>query len=209
MTRSNKGRKARRGATPSARTEVLVDENLRNALTKLLSKRNYEGLAAFCEMLIRLRAEFEPATVTMTSTNIPDAVIKLSYAIEETNKASCRVFELIERQKRLLCENDSLVAQIIAERTQDVGASALLGRYRSNHQEIAAIGHEITLAHEFQDLCGQNINKVMKLLSTLDSDIREMFRRLGCVIAPYDPNLETGDSVSQSETDDILRDLGL
>jgi chemotaxis regulatin CheY-phosphate phosphatase CheZ len=133
----------------------------------------------------------------------------LSYAIEETNKASCRVFELIERQKRLLCENDSLVAQIIAERTQDVGASALLGRYRSNHQEIAAIGHEITLAHEFQDLCGQNINKVMKLLSTLDSDIREMFRRLGCVIAPYDPNLETGDSVSQSETDDILRDLGL
>lgn len=75
--------------------------------------------------------------------------------------------------------------------------------------ELRAIANEIMLAHEFQDLCGQNINKVMRLISALDSDLREFFRHMGCEIRPYTLNQNATESINQSETDDILSDFGL
>lgn len=209
MTRSKKTRKPRRGPAPDARTDVLVDESLRIALSSLLSRSNHQALGVVSEMPIRLRSEFDPTTVTMTSTNIPDAIIKLSDELSETNKASCRVFELIEREKRLLAETDSLVTEIGEGVGELARASNLLASYRAKRQEIATITNEILLAHEFQDLCGQNINKVMKLVSALDSELRELFRRLDCEIPSYNPNQESGESVNQSETDDILEEFGL
>jgi chemotaxis regulatin CheY-phosphate phosphatase CheZ len=65
------------------------------------------------------------------------------------------------------------------------------------------------MAHGFQDLCGQNINKVTKLVTALDRDIREMFRRLGCEIPRYNSIQTLENSVNQCETDDILREFGL
>lgn len=209
MTRLKKTRKPRREPAPHGRTDVLVDENLQVALSTLLSRSNHQALGAVSEMLIRLRAEFDPATVTMTSTNIPDAIIKLSNVLSETNKASCRVFELIERQKKLLVENDALVNEMREASVELSRASILRERYSAKRQEIAIVANEILLAHEFQDLCGQNITKVMKLVSALDSDLRELFRRLECEIPSYNPIQESGETVNQSETDDILEEFGL
>ena len=209
MTRAKKTRKSRRKLASQTRTEVLVDENLRLMLSALLKGPDDQALGALSEMLIRLRAEFDPATVTMTSTNIPDAIIKLSNVLRDTNKASCSVFELIERQTKLLAENDSLVAEMAEAGVELSHAATLLARYNAKRQEIATVTKDILLAHEFQDLCGQNISKVLKLMSGLDSDLRELFRRLGCEIASCNPNQESGESVTQSETDDILEEFGL
>lgn len=201
-------RKTRRHSARNQQTNVVIDERLRESLENLLASRNSQALGAITEIALRIRAEFDPSTVTMTTTNIPDAVIKLSSVLNDTNKATCRVFELIELQRRLLAENDSFVRQMSAANNSE-RASALLRSYDTNRQEIVTLMNEVLLAHEFQDLCGQNINKVIKLISTLETDIREIFRRLGCEIPLYNQSQEPGDSVSQGETDNILRDFGL
>lgn len=209
MTRSKKKRGARPRPLSREKTTILVDESLQAALTRLISGSHRQAVGALCEVLSRLRAEFDPSTVTMTSTNIPDALVKLSSVLAETNKASCRVFELVERQKRLISENSSIIAELLKTAPSESDITGTLARYQANSAELRAIANEIMLAHEFQDLCGQHINKVMTLISGLDSDLREFFRGIGCEIPPYTPNHASGEPVNQSETDDLLREFGL
>jgi chemotaxis regulatin CheY-phosphate phosphatase CheZ len=209
MTRTRKTRKSRRHSARNQQTNVVIDERLRQSLGNLLAGRNRQALGAITEIALRIRAEFDPSTVTMTTTNIPDAIIKLSSVLNDTNKATCRVFELIELQRRLLAENDSVVRAMIAAASDSERAEALLQSYNSNRQEIVELMNEALIAHEFQDVCGQNISKVIKLISSMETEIREIFRRLGCEIPLYDKSQEPGDSVSQRETDNILRDFGL
>lgn len=209
MTRSKKNRGARPRPLPREKTTILVDESLQTALTRIVSGNHRQAVGALCEVLSRLRAEFDPSTVTMTSTNIPEALVKLSNVLTETNKASCRVFELVERQKRLISENSFITRELLKTAPSESGITGALARYQANSAELQSLANEIMLAHEFQDLCGQNINKVMKLISGLDSLLREFFLRMGCEIPPYSPAHASGEPVNQNETDDILRDFGL
>jgi len=209
MTRSKKKRGARLRPLPRENTTILVDESLQAALTKFVSGNNRQAVGALREVLSRLRANFDPSTVTMTSTNIPDALVKLSNVLTETNKASCRVFELVERQKRLISENSLITQELLKTAISESHITGVLARYQANSAELHTLSNEIMLAHEFQDLCGQHISKVVKLISGLDSDLREFFLRMGCEIPPYTPNHASGEPVNQNETDDILREFGL
>jgi chemotaxis regulatin CheY-phosphate phosphatase CheZ len=62
-----------------------------------MSGQSGEATHMLEEILGSLKREFDPASITMTSTNIPDAIIKLSSVLVETSEATTKVFQLVEK----------------------------------------------------------------------------------------------------------------
>jgi chemotaxis regulatin CheY-phosphate phosphatase CheZ len=151
----------------------------------------------------------------MTSTNIPDAILKLSSVVDETNQAAQRVFALVERQKTLLKKNENHAATLEAlMRSSPVDSHAAikeLTQSKAALSELHSLAHQIVEAQEFQDLCGQKVDKVIKLLSGLDDRLRLLFSQLRYPLpAPSTPaeELENSD-IDQGAADDILKRFGL
>ena len=142
---------------PRAVTEVECTEDLHAALVELLARESNDAMYQLEGVLGSIKREFEPATVTMTSTNIPDAVTKLSSVLVQTSRAATRVFELVERQKSLIEQNDAYLTAL--ERL--VGASGvdfaaiqqILAQGRATQGALREVTHEIIMAQEYQDLC--------------------------------------------------------
>jgi chemotaxis regulatin CheY-phosphate phosphatase CheZ len=200
---------------PRAVTEVKCTEDLHAALVELLARESNVAMYQLEGVLGSIKREFEPATVTMTSTNIPDAVTKLSSVSVQTSLAATRVFELVERQKSLIEQNDAYLTAL--ERL--VGASGvdfaaiqqILAQGRATQGALREVTHEIIIAQEYQDLCSQNIEKVMRLLGKLDGDLRALllhFKVTPLATPSPESSLDKPD-IGQGDADGILKGLGI
>lgn len=214
MTSSDSKRpkgKGQRGAV----TEVRCADDLHAALSELLAKQSSDAIFQLEGILGSIKREFEPATVTMTSTNIPDAVTKLSAVLVQTSQAANRVFELVERQKSLIEENDahlSALERLVSSIPVDPGVvKNLLSQGKATQVALREVSHEIVMAQEFQDLCSQNVQKVMRLIGKLDGDLRALLTHFK--VTPSDaPSPESSldkPDIGQGDADDILKEFGI
>ncbi|MEN9846182.1 MAG: hypothetical protein RIS36_1329 [Pseudomonadota bacterium] len=205
--------KGKRNST--AVTEVTCVPDLHVALTELLSGQSHDAIYQLEGILGSIKREFEPATVTMTSTNIPDAVAKLSSVLVQTSQSAARVFELVERQKALLKENECYCSDLGAlMATTPVDREAvqkLVSRCRATHIALREVAHEIVMAQEFQDLCSQNVEKVLRLIGKLDVDLRALLGHFKVAPAAGDALKSDGDKpdIGQEDADKILKGFGI
>jgi chemotaxis regulatin CheY-phosphate phosphatase CheZ len=196
-------------------TEVRCADDLHAALAELLGKQSDEAIYELEGILGSIKREFEPAAVTMTSTNIPDAVTKLSSVLVQTNQAATRVLELVERQKSLIAENESYLNEL--ERLLGVApldaakAQQIVSRGRGTQSTLREVSHEIVMAQEYQDLCSQNVEKVMRLVGKLDGDLRALLAHFK-VVPSAGENPESAldkPDIGQDDADQILKGFGI
>jgi chemotaxis regulatin CheY-phosphate phosphatase CheZ len=196
-------------------TEVKCADDLHAALAELVSRRSNGEICQLEGILGSIKREFEPATVTMTSTNIPDAVTKLSSVLVQTSQAATRVFELVERQKSLIEEHDAYLSALERlVRSTPVDATAaqqIVSKGRVTQVALREVSHEIVMAQEYQDLCSQNVEKVMRLLGKLDGDLRALLAHFkvtpSTAVSPESP-LDKPD-IGQGDADEILKGFGI
>lgn len=196
-------------------TEVRCVDDLQFALKTLAAERSKDVIHELERIFGALKREFDPTTVTMNSTNIPDAVTKLSSVVAETQQATTRVFQLVERQRCLLEENDADTAALEellkSGAINPVAALELVSKSRATHKALREVSHEIVVAQEFQDLCSQKIEKVIKLLGFLDGNLRTLLTHF--TFAPVFAQATEGDEdnadIGQSDADDILKGFGI
>ena len=199
----------------SAHTIIHCAHDLESALHALTSERPNNGVSRLEELLAALAREFDPASVTMTSTNIPDAIIKLSSVVEETNNAAQRVFTLVERQKTLLGQTEQLSEQVASllssSPVNTQAAKEGVKRITEVTRELHSVGHKIVEAQEFQDLSGQKVDKVIKLISGLDERLKLLLTHLRDPIPSAATNAveDSASDIDQGEADDILKRFGL
>ena len=151
----------------------------------------------------------------MTSTNIPDAIVKLSAVLHETNEASQKVFSLIDKHNDITKVCDSSLTELellLGNQSPNMGEiRELTRRCRALNQASQTVAHEIIMAQEFQDLCGQRIKKVMKLLSDMECYLRSLLASLGVDIPSghrTTEEKETAKELDQTLTDTLLKELG-
>jgi chemotaxis protein CheZ len=196
-------------------TEGRCVESIHAALVDIASAQSRDALCQLEEILSGIRRKFDPTTVTMTSTNIPDAVTKLSSVLEETGQAAQRVFQLVERQKGLLKENESYIAALeglFHRMPVDSGAGLqLLLKSRTTQIALREVSHEIVMAQGFQDLCGQRVEKVIRLIGDLDGNLRALLGQFKCAPSPSVCSELAADNadIEQSTADDILKGFGI
>jgi chemotaxis regulatin CheY-phosphate phosphatase CheZ len=122
---------------------------------------------------------------------------------------------LVEQQKSLLEENErclSAIEQLVIRSPVDSGA---ILREVSNNREtqsaLLEVSHEIVMTQEFQDLCSQKVQKVMRLMGTLDGSLRALLTQLR--LAPPmegSPQKSSEDAdIDQGAADDILKGFGI
>jgi chemotaxis regulatin CheY-phosphate phosphatase CheZ len=196
-------------------TEVRCADNLHAALAELVAVQSNEAIHKLEGILGALRREFDPASVTMTSTNIPDAVTKLSSVLVETGQAAAKVFQLVEQQKSLVEENErclSAIEQLVTRNPVDSGAILReVSKNRATQSALREVSHEIVMTQEFQDLSSQKVQKVIRLIGNLDSSLRALLTQLRLA-----PPLETASEeatdnpdIDQGAADDILKGFGI
>ena len=214
MTHLKKKKATPRGTTRSV-TEVKTDQDLAVALGEIVASQSRESLKHLAETVENLRREFDPAAVTMSTTNIPDSITKLSAVLTETNQAATRVFSLVDEQKRLLSEGDSYLQELEKLTTHDTidpkVLLSLVAQCRQIHQSLGSSAHEIVVSQEFQDLSGQKVKKVIKLITGVEAYLRTLLAQLKVPLpSAHTQAAEEHDSdIDQSAADSILKDFGL
>ena len=200
---------------PRAVTEVQCVDDLHGALTEILAGQSNAAVYQLEGILGSIKRDYESASVTMTSTNIPDSVTKLSAVLVQTSQAATRVFELVERQKVLLADNESslnALERLVGESPTDIeGVQQVLSKVKSTQLALGEVAHEIVMAREYQDLCSQNIEKVMRLIGKLDGDLRALlahFKITSSVDAGPESSLNNPD-IGQGDADEILKGFGM
>ncbi len=211
----SKSKRAKRRAKGSAVTEVRCADDLHAAMAELVSAESNEAIRKLEGILASLKREFDPASVTMTSTNIPDSVSKLSSVLLETAQAASRVFQLVERQKALIEENDrrlDAIKQLV--RRNPIDSEALVrevSKSRETNIGLRELSHEIVMSQEFQDLTSQKVQKVIRLIGGLDGSLRALLTHFK-IATSLDGNSEnpSGNAdIDQEAADDILKGFGI
>lgn len=196
-------------------TEIHTDADLFATLKRLTEAHSTSGMDRLKSILASLAREFDPSSVTMTSTNIPDAANKLSRVVDETSEATQRVLDVVERQKKLLKEHDlhaASIARLLKRSPIDPDAVlAELEKTSTTVNGLHSLAHQIVEAQEYQDLCSQKIEKVIRLLSSLDDRLRLLFEHLNYPLTPVSSGEKRPEDadIDQSAADDILKRFGL
>lgn len=161
----------------------------------------------------------------MAETRLPDAGARLEHAIRLTDEAAHRTLDLVERSRvlmeRLMLANADLGAMrggVITPtdhalgRVQDETAWCT-ERLKQNLAEMA-------VAQSYQDLTGQIIRKVVRLVTDVETALADLLNNAGLptarkaavaqpgeLLGPAVPDVDP--SVSQKDADDLLQNLGL
>jgi len=169
------------------------------------------------------------ATLQQFVQEVPDACERLVYVRKMTEQAAMRVFDLVEpsrdsaervnRQGLDLSEmlqRQALSQELTLERARSMlklcaSYAAKAAAFAAREKEMHA---EIMQAQDFQDLSGQVINKVVRLLDSAQAPLQQMLGELPAVAAPLAAGddlagVQTPDkALKQDDVDDLLASLG-
>lgn len=199
--------------TPTS-TEIKTDRDLRVVLAEIMADKSSEALSLLQQTVVGLRNELDPASVTMSSTNIPDAIIKLSAVLTDTDAASHRVFDLVDRQGKIVRQSEKELSELerfCQGESVDKGVVAgYIARHRALNNALNSISNEIVTSQEFQDLCGQKVKKVIRLVCDMECYIRALLAQLRVEVptAKTAAQIEADKDIDQDSTDALLKELG-
>jgi chemotaxis protein CheZ len=158
---------------------------------------------------------FDPASITMHTTNIPDAARKLEYVLHATNEASHKLFLLVEKQEGVLNRGDHALQQLELAVDKQGLPRELLTSFSAEYKEVTTQAREvlsdIIMTQEFQDLCGQALKKVLKLVQEMEGNLGTLLKCLGVELsaAVAEESVPAATvKVDQDSADDLLKQFG-
>lgn len=131
--------------------------------------------------LLKLKALLEPESITISDTNLYDGIDRLKHALKVMGTSTSEVFKLLERQEEL------------------INSSAKI-----ESSELQSISQAILMTQESQDLAGQSIVKVIKLLERLGGDLTGLLNLFGLQPLEVTSTEAETPNLGQSEADEIL-----
>lgn len=191
------------------------------------------------------RFSIESKLADIAENEIPDARMRLNHVISMTDEAAHHTLDLVEQSGPLAERSAKAAATLIdmvnAYRAQSTGVQgfegvarsidayvpvvraveAFLPTVRADSETIRRNLSEVLLAQGYQDLTGQIIRSVMKLVEELESALTDLSRLSGDVVehtsmgenaghGPAVPGVTKGEIASgQTDVDALLSGLGM
>lgn len=132
-----------------------------------------------------------------------DASLQLQEIVRETEMATTNILDIVEKQLGLTGVTSSLLATLRARSGTDPELKELA---RLNDQ-LAQDLTEVLTALSFQDLTGQRIKKVMKVLSDLEKNVVELYVSSGLTLRAADRNPEKDKAEIRAETEKKMEEF--
>jgi chemotaxis protein CheZ len=166
----------------------------------------------FHTTITNVKLGLDPESISMSSTNIPDAAKKLDYVLSATSESTHRLLGLIERQERYLADSDAAVNSLKEAIANGTPAEEAFKKYEDGYLSWSASFKETlseaVMTQEFQDLCGQALKKVQKLVAGLEGTLSSLLKHLRVEINPSTAPTPDETAMAQDSVDDLLKDLG-
>jgi len=157
---------------------------------------------------------------------VPDARARLAHVLRLTDDAAHRTLDLVEKSCPLADEaaRDATRLRDMRRRatdTLDVEVQSFLDRTASHMAQVRSNLSEVLMAQGYQDLSGQIIRGVMKLVDELEAALGSLMRLSGAsavtprpgkgaLHGPTVPGLEPHNNVNgQQDVDALLSGLGM
>jgi chemotaxis protein CheZ len=208
-------------ANDGARFHDLLDQLLR-ARESTIQSDVVRISSQLQEALSRFRMDSRIAS--LAEKDMPDARQRLDHVVELTEKAAHHTLDLIERSVPLADSTARRAAELTKTAVPDVAAlSAFLATARENCESVRTNLTEVMLAQGFQDITGQIIRGVHKLIGEVEAVLDDLMAVHGIprevvenVVAdrlklegPAVPGVTRNAVTAQSDIDDLMAGLGL
>ena len=207
-------------AADEAAFHAILDDSLRARESAILSDvaRLSESLLA---ALTRFRSDSRIAA--LAAKEIPDARLRLDHVLKMTEQAAHTTLDLIERTVPL-AEATARDAQTLAESLDSsthIDVRRFLGEVRGNAEGVRRNLTEVMLAQGFQDLSGQILQGVRRLIGEVEGVLEELAAITGVQLdkipetpaekleGPVVPGVQQNAVVDQVDVDDLIAGLGI
>lgn len=200
------------------------EKAVRGALKRLGNKQTFRRLNTKANTLLQdfhgsiwtLRGDFDPKSVSMTTTNLPEASRTLDRVLQTASTTVQQMFSLIEQQEHLLSRGEQLMLQLeqqlIAGSVDATSLQAALAECKLLTKRARQISGEMVISQEFEDICGQVIQKVRELIQGLERDISKLLCQLHVGVPDGAAAAEQAESAritEQSDVDSLLKTYGV
>jgi chemotaxis protein CheZ len=169
--------------------------------------------------LARFRADSRLAS--LTHHEIPDARLRLDHVLTMTEEAANRTLDLIEKSAPLASTSvqkaNELLATLDTRSHKDI--RSFLEQTRGNFEAVRANLSEVMLAQSFQDLTGQMLRGVQRLIAEVETSLSDIARITGTQLGadyvpanqegPATPGVTKNAVTAQSDVDDLIAGLGI
>ncbi len=160
-----------------------------------VTRKLHDSIRSFKEAL-------DPRLKDMAVTDMPNAVDKLQFVIEKTEDAANKTMGIVEKY---IMGMDELASHIRNLREPEESVN-YLKEFKGKLEDDLT---EILTTQSFQDLTGQTIKKVIKLVGDIEEELVKLIATFGVKI-DHGAKAEAAapEEVSQSGVDDLLKDFG-
>ncbi|MCX8028099.1 MAG: protein phosphatase CheZ [Thermodesulfovibrionales bacterium] len=161
-----------------------------------VTRKLHDSLRSFKEAI-------DPKLKDLTISEMPNAVDKLHFVIEKTEEAANKTMGIVEKY---ILNMDEL-ANHIRNLKEPEESVAYLKQFKNNLEDDLT---EIITTQSFQDLTGQTIKKVIKLVSEIEEELVRLIATFGVKIEPTKKveKEQESEKVSQAGVDDLLKEFG-
>lgn len=160
-----------------------------------VTRKLHDSLKSFKEAI-------DPRLKDMAITDMPSAIDNLQFVIEKTEEAANKTMGVVEKY---ILKMDDLSTHIRNLKGPE-GSVSYLKEFKNKLEDDLT---EILTAQSFQDITGQTIKKVIKLVGDIEEELVKL-------IATFGVKIEEGkkveamipEKVSQADVDDLLKEFG-
>lgn len=160
-----------------------------------VTRKLHDSLKSFKEAI-------DPRLKDMAITDMPSAIDNLQFVIEKTEEAANKTMGVVEKY---ILKMDDISSHIRNLKGPEESVSYLKDFKNKLEDDLT----EILTAQSFQDITGQTIKKVIKLVGDIEEELVKL-------IATFGVKIEEGkkveamipEKVSQSDVDDLLKEFG-
>ncbi len=160
-----------------------------------VTRKLHDTIRSFKETL-------NPKLKDMAATEMPNAVDQLQFVIEKTEDAANRTMGIVEKH---ILTMDELASHIRNLQGPEESVQ-YLKTFKSGFEDDLT---EILTTQSFQDLTGQTIKKVIKLVGDIEEELVKLVTTFGSKSETgLKADIAAPEKVSQEDVDDLLKDFG-
>ncbi|MDX9714386.1 MAG: protein phosphatase CheZ [Dissulfurispiraceae bacterium] len=160
-----------------------------------ITRKLHDSIRSFKEAL-------DPKLKDMAVIEMPNAVDKLQFVITKTEEAANKTMEIVETH---ILSMDELAGHIRTLQGPEESV-AYLKDFKNRFEDNLT---EILTTQSFQDITGQTIKKVIKLVGDIEEELVSMITTFGFKMDSIAKGATSeAEKVSQSDVDDLLKELG-
>lgn len=160
-----------------------------------VTRKLHDSIKSFKEAI-------DPKLRGIATSDVPNAIDSLQFVIDKTEDAATQAMNTVEKH---ILEMDDLASHI---RNLN-GPEESVDYLKSFKNELEDDLTKIITTQSFQDLTGQTIKKVIKLVADIEEELIKLIATFGVKIEEgMAAEVVLPEKVSQEDVDDLLKDFG-